>query len=86
MAFLITDGKQTQITRPGEPSAEEVSNAIYSRGIAVNVLGIGIVDLIALWDYASDDDDLRIVDDFPQLDNLVKEISEILCRIRCKFG
>ena len=83
MAFLITDGKQTQITRPGEPSAEDVATAIYARGIDVNVLGIGQVDPIALWDYASDDDDVRIVDDFSQLDSKVKEVSEILCP--CKF-
>ena len=83
MAFLITDGKQTQIRRPGEPGPKDVSTAIHNRGIDVNVLGIGQVIPIALRDYASNDDDVRIINHFSQLDSIVKEISEILCR--CKF-
>ena len=83
MVFLITNGKQTAITSPDEAGPIDASTELKDRGFYVNVLSIGQVDVIEPWNYATDAEEVLQVDDFPQLDSKVKEVSETLCP--CKF-
>ena len=49
------------------------------RGIFIAALGIGSVDPVELWRYATSPDDTLIVEDFSQLNAKVVETTELLC-------
>lgn len=83
VVLLITNGKQTAITSPDEAGPIDASTELKDRGVYVIVLGIGQVDVIEPWNYASNAQEVLQVDDFSQLDSKVKEVSETLCP--CKF-
>lgn len=65
--LLITDRDQAQISDPNEPAGVQVSAAMKNRGIKIIVFGIGSVDFIELFRYASSPDDLLSADDFSVL-------------------
>ena len=77
--MLITDGKQTTIASPTEPSPEQVSAAMQRRGIEVMAMAIGQADPIELSKYVSNPTYIRIVEDFSDLDDSVLEQAVLLC-------
>nr|XP_058972922.1 collagen alpha-1(XII) chain-like [Pocillopora verrucosa] len=79
VVLLITNGKQTAITSPDEAGPIDASTELKDRGVYVIVLGIGQVDVIEPWNYASNAQEVLQVEDFSQLDSKVKEVSETLC-------
>ena len=79
IALLVTDGKQTPVSAPSEPSADDVSTAIKLRGISIYSMGIGAVDPIELARYSSSFEVILNAPDFAQLDAKALEQAELLC-------
>ena len=76
--LLITDGRQTTIFNPLEPTAVQVSKAIKVRGIKISAIGIGVADPVELWTYASKPEDTLFVNDFSVLCENVLETRGLL--------
>ena len=76
--LLITDGRQTHISNPNEPTPVQVSTAIKSRGIEISAIGIGAADAVELWDYASKPENTLLVNDFSVLRKYVSDTRKLL--------
>ena len=76
--LLITDGRQTHISNPNEPTPVEVSAAIKNRGIEISAIGIGAADAVELWDYASKPENTLLVNYFSVLRKYVLDTRKLL--------
>lgn len=86
MALLITDGKQTQIRSPTEPSHFVVADAMRKRDIELHVMGIGQVDPIELLRITSTSERLGLVRDFESLQGQVQNQASRLCPRKFKLN
>ena len=79
VALLVTDGKQTTLVDPGEKGPIQESKNMQARGIEVHAMGVGQVDPIDLFNYASDQSFILLVEDFTKLDAEVTKQANNLC-------
>lgn len=86
MALLITDGKQTQIRSPTEPSPFDVADAMIKRGIELHVMGIGQADPIELLRIVKVPKRLGFVRDFAFLQGQVQAQASRLCPRKFKLN
>ena len=86
MALLITDGKQTQIRSPTEPSPFDVADAMRKRGIELHVMGIGQADPIELLRIVNATERLGFVRDFAFLQGQVQAQASRLCPRKFKLN
>lgn len=86
MALLITDGKQTQIRSPTEPSPFDVADAMIKRGIEFHVMGIGQADPIELLRIVKAPTRLDFVRDFEFLQGQVQAQASRLCPRKFKLN
>ena len=85
MALLITDGKQTQIRSPTEPSTFDVADAMRKRGIEIHVMGLGQADPIELLRIVKAAKRFGFVRDFDYLKGQVQAQVSRLCHRKRKF-
>lgn len=86
MALLITDGKQTQIRSPTEPSPFDVADAMRKRGIELHVMGLGQADPIELLRIVNAAERLGFVRDFEFLRGQVQAQASRLCPRKFKLN
>ena len=86
MALLITDGKQTQIRSPTEPSQFDVADAMIKRGIELHAMGIGQADPIELLRIANATKRLGQVRNFEFLQGEVQAQASRLCPRKFKLN
>ena len=86
MALLITDGKQTQIRSPTEPSPFDVADAMRKRGIELHVMGLGQADPIELLRIVNATERLGFVRDFEFLQGQVQAQASRLCPRKFKLN
>ena len=78
--MLITDGKQTTISRPDlEPDQYQVSKAMKDRNITIYAMAIAAADPIELLRIASNALLILSVQDFEGLDAEVDNQARLLC-------
>ena len=85
VALLITDGKQSRVTVPGERGPVLVSGDMKARGIEIHAFGIGQADVLELLSYASHPDFVLKVEDFTQLDENVLDQAVNLCPCKLSY-
>lgn len=86
MALLITDGKQTQIRSPTEPSPFDVADAMRKRGIELHVMGLGQADPIELLRIVNATERLGFVRNFEFLQGQVQAQASRLCPRKFKLN
>lgn len=86
MALLITDGKQTKIRSPTEPSPFDVADAMRKRGIELHVMGLGQADPIELLRIVNATERLGFVPDFEFLQGQVQAQASRLCPRKYKLN